>query len=116
MILGKPGSHENALRQLRQARGKTVFFHTAVCVMRQADDVCLVEEVPFEVEFRRLSETQLEKYLRVEEPYDCAGSFKAEGFGVCLFEALRGDDPNALIGLPLLKLITMLEKAGVEVI
>lgn len=115
-VLGKPGSHEKALQQLRQAQGKTVWFRTAVCVMRHADSFCLVEEVPFEVVFRRLGEPQLEHYLQVEKPYDCAGSFKAEGYGVCLFSALRGEDPNALIGLPLLKLATMLEAAGIQVI
>ncbi len=115
-VLGKPGSHAKALQQLREAQGKTVCFHTAVCVMRRADAFCLVEQVPFEVEFRRLDEQQLEHYLQVEKPYDCAGSFKAEGYGVCLFSALRGEDPNALIGLPLLKLTTMLEAAGIRVI
>lgn len=115
-ILGKPGSHENALRQLRDAQGKTVLFHTAVCVLNLARDVCLIEEVPFEVEFRNLSDAQLTHYLQVEQPYDCAGSFKAEGYGVCLFSALRGDDPSALIGLPLLRLTTMLESAGIEVV
>jgi len=115
-VLGKPGSHEKALQQLREAQGKTVKFHTAVCVMRQADGLCLLEEVPFEVEFRRLDVQQLEHYLRVEQPYDCAGSFKAEGYGACLFSALRGEDPNALIGLPLLKLTTMLEEAGIRVV
>ena len=115
-ILGKPGSHESALQQLKHARGKTVRFHTAVCVMRLADRLVLLEEVPFEVEFRDLDDAQLEHYLRVEQPYDCAGSFKAEGYGICLFRALRGDDPNALIGLPLLKLVPLLERAGVAVI
>ncbi len=115
-ILGKPGSHENALRQLRDAQGKTVLFHTAVCVLNLARDICLLEEVPFEVEFRNLSDAQLTHYLQVEQPYDCAGSFKAEGYGVCLFSALRGDDPSALIGLPLLRLTTMLESAGVAVV
>jgi len=115
-ILGKPGSHENALWQLEQAQGKTVRFHTGVCVLRQTDAICLVEEEPFEVDFRRLEAHQLEHYLQVEKPYDCAGSFKAEGYGVCLFSALRGEDPNALIGLPLLKLIPMLERAGIRVI
>ena len=115
-ILGKPGSHEKALQQLRRAQGKTVVFHTGVCVLNLARDFCLVEDVPFEVEFRYLSDQQLEHYLRVEQPYDCAGSFKAEGYGACLFSALRGDDPNALIGLPLLKLTTMLESAGIEVV
>jgi len=115
-ILGKPGSHENALRQLRDAQGKTVVFHTAVCVMRLADDFCQLESVPFEVEFRRLADRQLEHYLRVEQPYQCAGSFKSEGYGACLFRRMRGDDPTALIGLPLLTLTTMLESAGVEVV
>jgi septum formation protein len=115
-ILGKPGSHARALEQLRQSQGKTVIFHTAVCVLNLARSFCMVDEVPFEVEFRNLSDQQLEHYLRVEQPYDCAGSFKAEGYGACLFKALRGDDPNALIGLPLLRLTTMLESAGVEVV
>jgi len=115
-ILGKPGTHENALRQLRDAQGRTVMFRTAVCVMRLADGFCRIEEVPFEVEFRRLADAQLEHYLRIEQPYQCAGSFKAEGYGACLFERLRGDDPSALIGLPLLKLTTMLESAGIEVV
>ena len=115
-ILGKPGSHDRALEQLRKAQGRTVVFHTAVCVMLQARDFRLVEVVPFEVDFRCLDDRQLENYLKIEQPYDCAGSFKAEGYGVCLFRALRGDDPNALIGLPLLKLIPMLESAGLEIV
>ncbi|UCH41447.1 MAG: septum formation inhibitor Maf [Gammaproteobacteria bacterium] len=115
-ILGKPGSHDKALQQLSRAQGKTVVFHTGVCVLNLARGFCQVADVPFEVEFRNLSEQQLEHYLRVEQPYDCAGSFKAEGYGVCLFSSLRGEDPNALIGLPLLKLTTMLESAGIEII
>jgi septum formation protein len=115
-ILGKPGSHKKALQQLRRAQGKTVVFHTGVCVLNLAREFCVVEDVLFEVEFRNLSDQQLEHYLRVEQPYDCAGSFKAEGYGACLFSALRGEDPNALIGLPLLKLTTMLESAGIEVV
>ena len=115
-ILGKPGSHENALSQLRQAQGKRVVFHTAVCVLQLSTGFCAVEDVPFEVEFRQLSDHQLEHYLRVEEPYQCAGSFKAEGYGSCLFRRMHGDDPSALIGLPLFKLIEMLEAAGVKVV
>ena len=115
-ILGKPGSHENALSQLRQAQGKRVVFHTAVCALQLSTGFCAVEDVPFEVEFRQLSDHQLEHYLRVEEPYQCAGSFKAEGYGSCLFRRMHGDDPSALIGLPLFKLIEMLESAGVEVV
>ena len=115
-ILGKPGNHERALQQLRRAQGKRVVFHTAVCVLRRSSEIELLAEVPFEVEFRRLSDDQLEHYLRVEQPYQCAGSFKAEGYGACLFKRMQGDDPNALIGLPLFKLTEMLEAAGVEVV
>ncbi len=115
-ILGKPGSHEKAFRQLREAQGKTVVFHTAVCVLNLSSGFCRVENVPFEVDFRILSDHQLEHYLRTEEPYQCAGSFKAEGYGSCLFSKMRGDDPSALIGLPLLRLVAMLESAGVEVV
>ena len=115
-ILGKPGSHERALQQLRDSRGKTVVFHTSVCVRRLEPDFCRLETVPFEVEFRNLSDAQLEHYLLVEQPYQCAGSFKSEGYGASLFRRLRGDDPTALIGLPLLTLTEMLESAGVEVV
>jgi septum formation protein len=115
-ILGKPGNHKKALQQLRQAQGKRVVFHTAVCVMQLSSGFNQVEEVPFEVEFRHLSDQQLEHYLKAEQPYQCAGSFKAEGYGSCLFRRMRGDDPSALIGLPLFKLVEMLEAAGVEVV
>jgi len=115
-ILGKPGSHENALQQLREAQGKTVVFHTGVCVVKLSTGFSAVEDVPFEVDFRVLSDQQLDHYLRVEQPYQCAGSFKAEGYGSCLFSKMRGDDPSALIGLPLLRLVAMLENAGVEVV
>ena len=115
-ILGKPGNHKKALQQLRQAQGKRVVFHTAVCVMQLSSGFNQVEEVPFEVEFRHLSDQQLEHYLKAEQPYQCAGSFKAEGYGSCLFRRMRGDDPSALIGLPLFNLVEMLEAAGVEVV
>ena len=115
-ILGKPGSHENALRQLRQAQGKTVLFHTGICVLRPERQFRAIAEVPFEVEFRNLDDDSLERYLQVEQPYDCAGSFKAEGYGICLFERLSGEDPTALIGLPLIRLVKLLEQAGVEVV
>ena len=115
-ILGKPGNHENAMRQLRRAQGKRVIFRTALCVMRRQPEFCDVDEVPYEVEFRSLEDHQLDHYLRVEQPYQCAGSFKAEGYGACLFRRTRGDDPSALIGLPLFRLVEMLEAAGVEVV
>lgn len=115
-ILGKPGNHANAMRQLRRAQGKTVRFHTAVCVIRHNSAIELLEEVPFDVEFRRLGDQQLEHYLQVEQPYQCAGSFMAEGYGACLFRRMQGEDPNALIGLPLFKLVEMLETAGIVVV
>jgi len=115
-ILGKPGSHENALQQLIEARGKTVTFHTAVCVLNLSAEFRAVEDVVYEVEFRNLSDQQLDHYLRVEEPYQCAGSFKSEGYGACLFKRMRGEDPTALIGLPLITLSRMLENAGIEVV
>ena len=116
VILGKPGSHENALRQLRATQGKTVVFHTGVSVIRLSTGYCAVEDVPYEVEFRTLNDQHLDHYVRTEQPYQCAGSFKAEGYGSCLFSRMRGDDPTALIGLPLLRLIAMLEDAGIEVV
>ena len=115
-ILGKPGNHEAAMQQLRDAQGKRVIFHTAVCVLRPSCDFVALEEVPFEVEFRQRSDAQLDHYLRVEQPYQCAGSFKSEGYGACLFRRMHGEDPSALIGLPLLRLTEMLEAAGVEVV
>ena len=115
-MLGKPGSQENALEQLKNAQGKTVVFHTGLCVMQQSSDFCEVEDILFEVSFRELSDEQLEHYLRVEQPYDCAGSFKSEAYGICLFSEMRGDDPTALVGLPLIRLTHLLEKAGIAVI
>lgn len=115
-ILGKPGNHANAMQQLKAAQGKTIVFHTGLCVVHQ--DACFseVDEVLYQVKFRTLSDAQLAHYLEVEEPYQCAGSFKSEGYGSCLFSSMQGDDPSALIGLPLIRLITMLENAGVAVV
>lgn len=115
-ILGKPGSHGNALEQLKNAQGKTVIFHTGVCVMQQSSGFCEVEDILFEVIFRELNDEQLEHYLRVEQPYECAGSFKSEAYGICLFSEMRGADPTALVGLPLIRLTCLLEKAGITVV
>ena len=115
-ILGKPGNHENALRQLKAAQGKTVIFHTGICVLQQTTDFCEVDDILFQVKFRQLSDTQLDHYLKIEQPYQCAGAFKSEGYGVSLFDQMQGDDPTALIGLPLIRLTRMLEKAGIKVI
>lgn len=115
-ILGKPGDYEKAMRQLRAASGKKVTFLTGLCLYNSAtaDEQIVVE--PFTVHFRELSEEQIDNYLRAEQPYNCAGSFKSEAMGIALFEKLEGDDPNSLIGLPLIRLIRMLEKEGVRVI
>ena len=115
-ILGKPGSHEIALEQLKNSRGKTIVFHTGLCVMQQSSGFREVEDILFEVTFRELSDEQLEHYLRVEQPYECAGSFKSEAYGICLFSEMRGNDPTALVGLPLIRLTNMLERAGISII
>ncbi len=115
-ILGKPGGHEKAQEQLRAASGKTVCFLTGLCLYNSATGHAQVVVEPFEVVFRPLDEAQIENYLRAEQPYNCAGSFKSEGLGIALFERLNGDDPNSLIGLPLIRLIRMLEQEGVNTI
>jgi MAF protein len=115
-ILGKPGSHEKAVQQLRAASGKKVSFLTGLCLYNSGSGEEQVVVEPFHVHFRTLSDEQIENYLRAEQPYNCAGSFKSEAMGIALFEKLEGDDPNSLIGLPLIRLIAMLEKEGVRVI
>jgi septum formation protein len=104
--IGKPGNFDNALLQLQRMRGQTVFFHTAVCLMRA--DYSVAMNVTTEVRFRDLPDTTLIDYLKLEQPYDCAGSAKCEGMGIALLESIRSDDPTALIGLPLIALSTML--------
>ena len=111
-ILGKPGDHQTAMAQLERASGRCVLFQTGLCLLdaRSGQAQTLVE--PFQVHFRVLSRARIQGYLERERPYDCAGSFKSEGLGIALFERLEGDDPNALIGLPLIRLIPLLEAAG----
>lgn len=115
-ILGKPGGFDAAFLQLKAAQGKTVTFNTGVCVKCLNGQFSEVDNVLFHVLFRELTDQQITHYLKTEEPYQCAGSFKSEAFGISLFEKMQGDDPTALIGLPLIRLIRMLEKAGVTVI
>lgn len=115
-IVGKPGGHEAAVVQLRNTAGRTVRFVTGLCLLNSASGETQVDVVPFEVTFRKLSDEQIERYLQRERPYHCAGSFRSEALGIALFEKMRGDDPNALIGLPLIRLITFLENAGYPVI
>lgn len=115
-ILGKPGTHENALAQLKAASGREVVFQTGLCVYDAASDRALVERVPFKVGFRELSDSQIEHYLQREQPYHCAGSFKSEALGIALFHYMEGEDPNALIGLPLIRLIDLLAELGVDIL
>ena len=110
---GKPGSRENAVVQLRAMRGKTVVFHTAVCLLNARTGRVQVSGVPTDVRFRELSDAEIERYLDREDALNCAGSAKSEGLGIALLESMRGDDPNALVGLPLIALCRMLRAEGV---
>ncbi len=114
-ILDKPGGFERAFDQLRRARGREVIFHTAVALVDAASGQASVQRVPYAVVFRSTSDAEIERYLRLEEPYDCAASAKAEGLGITLIESMRGDDPTALIGLPLIALSSMLRRHGVPI-
>lgn len=115
--IGKPGTHEKALQQLQRMRGRRVTFHSALCLWdgRKADagQAAQVESVPTYVTFRDLPDAELDAYLRIEQPYDCAGSAKNEGLGIALIDKIESSDPTALTGLPLIALTTMLRKAGV---
>lgn len=114
VVLGKPGDRDRAIAQLTQASGRRVTFLTGLCLYDAAHDRAEVICDRFEVQFRRLDRTQIAGYLDREQPFDCAGSFKSEGLGIALFERLIGDDPNSLIGLPLIRLVAMLERAGID--
>ena len=114
--LGKPLTHDNATAQLRLMRGRSVTFHSALCLYNAATGRMQAQVEPYEVRFRHLSDAQIEHYLVKEQPYHCAGSAKSEGLGIALIEWMRGDDPNALIGLPLILLINMLKSEDVAVI
>jgi septum formation protein len=114
--LGKPGTHANALIQLRRMSGQTVVFHTAVAVVCVETGFEQLELAPVRVKFRSLSNDEIERYLRAEQPYDCAGSARSEGLGVALLDAIDSDDPTALVGLPLIRTCRMLRAAGVEVL
>ncbi len=110
--LGKPGNHGRAVQQLREMRGQTVIFHTALAVVCATTGFEAVDLAPVEVRFRQLSDEEIERYLRAEQPYDCAGSAKSEGLGIALLDAIHSDDPTALIGLPLIRTCQMLRAAG----
>lgn len=115
--IGKPGTHENALHQLQQMRGRRVIFHTALCVWdaRPGTQAQIqLENIQTAVDFRHLADDELDAYLRIERPYDCAGSAKNEGLGIALIEKIESDDPTALTGLPLITLTSMLRHVGVS--
>ncbi len=115
--IGKPGNHDNALRQLQKMRGRSVIFHSALCLLdsrkhHEEDGAIQVENITTLVTFRNLPDHELDAYLRIEQPYDCAGSAKNEGLGIALIEKIESTDPTALTGLPLIALTTMLRRAG----
>lgn len=112
--VGKPGSFERAREQLRRASGRAVDFLTGLAVLDTRDGRLQLEVVPFRVVFRPLDEARIEAYLRRDKPWDCAGSFRSERLGVALFERMEGEDPNALVGLPLIRLVRMLEAVGFD--
>lgn len=114
--LGKPLNHDNATKQLRLMRGREVTFHSALCLYNPQTQRMQAEVVPYLVQFRNLTDAQIESYLSKEQPYHCAGSAKSEGLGIAIIEKMTGDDPNALIGLPLIALINMLNQEGCAVI
>jgi septum formation protein len=114
--LGKPITHDNAVRQLRSMRGKTVDFFTAVSLFNSRTQEMQTALAETKVSFRDLGDDEIERYLHKEQPYHCAGSAKSEGLGIALIQSIQGDDPNALIGLPLIVLIDMLKKQGVNIL
>jgi MAF protein len=115
-VMGKPGDHQRAVEQLNHVSGKRVSFLTGLCLFNSVTGHQQVCCEPFHVIFRVLQHREIENYLLKEKPYNCAGSFKSEGLGISLFERLEGEDPNALIGLPLIRLITMLRNEGIDVL
>lgn len=111
-LLNKPENHETAIRQLRQSSGQSVIFLTGLCLLDAASGTRQITCEPFTAHFRELTVEEIERYLKHEQPYDCAGSFKMEGLGITLFDRLEGRDPNNLIGLPLIALNEMLRNWG----
>ncbi|CAM4068457.1 Maf family nucleotide pyrophosphatase [Comamonas aquatilis] len=111
--LSKPGTHERATEQLRQMSGRQMNFHTGVCVSCVETGFTEASVVTVQVRFRQLNDAEIERYLRAEQPYDCAGSAKSEGLGIALLDAIVSDDPTALIGLPLIRTCQLLRAAGV---
>ena len=115
-IFGKPGTHDIAVKQLQTMRGHTVNFYTGLCLLNARTGKAHVRGVPTLVTFRNLSDDEIENYLRKEQPYNCAGSAKSEGLGIAIIARMEGEDPNALIGLPLIALCDLLRQENVNVI
>ena len=114
--IGKPGGHANAVVQLKEMRGKCVTFHTAIALLNTTSGAVQTVEVPTAVYFRTCSDDEIERYLAAERPYDCTGSARIEGLGIALVERIVSDDPSALIGLPLMQLVTLLRGEGVRIL
>ena len=115
LILGKPGNHESAIEQLSASSGRSVMFYTGVCLYNATTSVYTADRVATKVKFRILSREQIDRYLKADKPYQCAGSFKLENRGISLFEYIESDDPTALIGLPLIRLSGMLNEVGLRI-
>jgi septum formation protein len=115
-ILGKPGTHEQAVKQLNEASGKRVDFLTGLCLFNSDTNQAQTDVIQFSVTFRELTQTQIENYLHLDKPYNCSGSFKSEGLGIALLSKMEGNDPTAIIGLPLIRLVQMLENEGVSIL
>lgn len=114
--IGKPKDHDDAVAQLRAASGRTVVFHTGVALVDAASGRCHVRRIDVASTFRTLTDAEIERYLALEQPYDCAGSVRSEGFGIALFERIASDDPTALIGLPLIAVVSLLREEGYDVL
>lgn len=114
LAIGKPGSHERAVAQLRTMRGRQVVFQTAIAVVRVSAGFARGAVAPVSVQFRHLTDAEIEHYLRAEQPYDCAGSAKCETLGIALTASIQSDDPTALVGLPLIRTCELLRAAGLD--
>ena len=117
-VLGKPETFDKAFEQISNQSGNTVYFHSAICVLKQQKNGEITQESKLnttKVQFKQLSQQQIERYIKAEEPYDCAGSFKSEGLGISLFSSIESNDPTSLIGLPLIDLCSTLEYFGFNI-
>lgn len=115
-VIGKPGNHDNAVKQLQNASGQTVAFLTGLCLFDSNSGHYQLDVVPFSVDFCELTDAQINHYLHKDQPYNCAGSFRSESLGITLFKRMYGDDPTALMGLPLIRLSQMLQQAGIDLL